>query len=260
MKYVAPSIRETAFNCPHCQAFTSQTWLKLNGSALSQNESLPRIITDEDDHDWSSVEKKEERASIKRLVKEALKRRPFFPSGEREQWGRPLENLWLSRCFNCKEMAVWVYDGLVFPRMAGGPPANPDTPDAIRPDYEEASAILDASPRGAAALLRLCIQKLCKHLGQPGDNINSDIKALVAAGIGSHLQKALDAVRVIGNNAVHPGTLDLRDDRATAETLFRLFNLIVDKTVSEKRLVDEVYSTLPAGALEQIEKRDRRDP
>ncbi|MDU8911428.1 hypothetical protein [Aestuariicoccus sp. MJ-SS9] len=70
------------------------------------------------------------------------------------------------------------------------------------------------------------------------------------------MQQALDAVRVIWNHAVHPGQIDLRDDRATAETLFKLLNLIVDKTISEPKHVAEVYASLPEGAVKAIEKRD----
>lgn len=258
MKYVSPSVRETAFNCPHCHALAAQSWWKIAAQQYNPKDPRPRIITEEDDVYWQNAKGDEAKAKedVLALVRLALERRPFLIGGS-DEWGRPLGNLHLSRCFNCSKFSVWVYDALLFPRQAGGPPANADTPDDIRPDYEEASAILEASPRGAAALLRLCIQKLCKHLGQPGENINSDIRALVASGISSQIQKALDAVRVIGNNAVHPGTIDLRDDRATAETLFRLFNLIVEKTVSEQKMVDEVYASLPPGALKQIADRDK---
>jgi len=126
----------------------------------------------------------------------------------------------------------------------------------IRRDYDEASAILDLSPRGAAALIRLAIQKLCKELGQPGKNINEDIGSLVKAGLDPRVQQALDVVRVIGNYAVHPGQVDLRDDRATAETLFKLLNLIVEKTISEPKHVAEVYASLPEAQTRAIEKRD----
>jgi hypothetical protein len=40
-----------------------------------------------------------------------------------------------------------------------GPPPNPDLPDDLMLDYEEASKIVSLSPRGSAVLLRLAIQK-----------------------------------------------------------------------------------------------------
>ncbi|MEL6643310.1 MAG: DUF4145 domain-containing protein [Pseudomonadota bacterium] len=145
---------------------------------------------------------------------------------------------------------------MVFPQKGEAPPANQDLPPEIARDYDEASSILDLSPRGSAALIRLAIQKLCKFLGQPGDNINADIKALVADGLDPRVQKALDAVRVVGNNAVHPGQMDIQDDRASAESLFRLLNLILEKMISEPKHVDEVYNALPEAARKAIEKRD----
>ncbi|MBK5412085.1 DUF4145 domain-containing protein [Pseudomonas sp. TH34] len=144
----------------------------------------------------------------------------------------------------------------MYPVVGNVVSANQDMSEDVRRDYEEASSILNQSPRGAAALLRLAIQKLCKELGQSGENINTDIKALVAAGLDPRVQQALDAVRVIGNSAVHPGIIDIRDDRATAEALFKLLNLIVDKTISEPKHVQEIYDSLPENLLEAIAKRD----
>ena len=70
------------------------------------------------------------------------------------------------------------------------------------------------------------------------------------------VQKALDIVRVIGNNAVHPGQIDLKDDRATAEELCRLVNLIAEIMITQRKHLDEMYERLPKDALKQIEKRD----
>jgi hypothetical protein len=38
------------------------------------------------------------------------------------------------------------------------------------------------------------------------------------------VQQSLDIVRVIGNDAVHPGQIDLTDDIETATKLFVLIN------------------------------------
>ena len=112
--------------------------------------------------------------------------------------------------------------------------------------------------RGAAALLRLAIQKLCRHFGTPGKNINDDIAALVADGLPPKVQQALDSVRVIGNEAVHPGTLDLRDDLTTAAQLFRLVNFIAQKMITEPKEIDGIYSSLPQRKREEITRRDKR--
>ena len=139
-----------------------------------------------------------------------------------------------------------------------GPAANADLPEHIQKDYEEAKSILHLSPRGAAALLRLCVQQICISLGEPGQNLNKDIGSLVKNGLSIEVQRALDIVRVIGNNAVHPGALDLKDDKETVKSLLLLVNLIADSLISLPKRVGEMYDSLPQGAIEAIENRDKQ--
>lgn len=129
-------------------------------------------------------------------------------------------------------------------------------PDNVREDYLEAASISDKSPRGAAALLRLAIQKLCIDLGQRGKNINEDTANLVKAGLPVQIQKALDIARVIGNNAVHPGVIDLRDKPETVYALYSLINQIVQDRITQINAVNALYSTLPEDARKAIEERD----
>ena len=129
-------------------------------------------------------------------------------------------------------------------------------PADIRLDFEEAAKIVDLSPRGAAALLRLAIQKLVAHLGEKGRDINGDIANLVKKGLDLQIQRALDIVRVIGNEAVHPGQIDLRDDKLMAMQLFDLVNLVVDNMISRPKQIDEMYEKLPEEKRTAIEKRD----
>lgn len=254
MKHVAPSVRETAFNCPHCGALAKQFWHAIRADENNSENPIPIIL----DKDWfDRIDWKNEEDSQRAWAEKIARGRPFLEDSPGNSYGLlHLRNTWVSLCFNCNDIAIWIYDKLIYPQFGEAPPANPDLSEDVRRDYTEASSILDLSPRGAAALVRLAIQKLCKELGQPGKNINDDIKALVANGLDPRIQKALDAVRVIGNNAVHPGSIDLRDDRATAETLFKLLNLIAEKMISEPKHVNEVYDSLPQSARDQIEKRD----
>ena len=163
----------------------------------------------------------------------------------------------ISYCEHCGFPTIWHGDSIVYPLNLSAEPPNQDLPDDVAQDYDEARSILNLSPRGSAALLRLGIQKLCAHLGQPGKNINTDIKALVANGLPPKVQEALDSVRVIGNEAVHPGTIDLNDDRETASQLFKLVNFIAQKMITEPREIDEIYNGLPADKLDGIKDRDK---
>lgn len=259
MKYVSPSVKETAFNCPHCGALAKQFWSAVFISPHEEDAPLPGVIDQERkaQFDFEKVEDKEERQKFKGWVEQMIAGVPFLEKRDKTFYvNRQLRNCSVSSCFNCSKPSVWVYNKLMYPVVGNVPSANIDMPDDIKRDYDEAGAILNQSPRGAAALIRLAIQKLCKELGQPGENINEDIKALVAAGLDARVQQSLDAVRVIGNSAVHPGKIDIRDDRATAEALFKLLNLIVDKTISEPKHVQEIYESLPGNLLEAISRRD----
>ena len=160
-----------------------------------------------------------------------------------------------SFCARCKSFAIWLDDVLVYPLTSTAPPANPDLPADVGTDYAEAASVLPYSPRASAALLRLAIEKLCKFLGEKGA-LNDAIGALVKRGLSITVQQALDVVRVTGNYAVHPGEIDLRDDRETARSLFALVNLIADAMISEPKRVAAMFEALPEGQRTAIEKRD----
>ena len=145
---------------------------------------------------------------------------------------------------------------MVFPDAMTAEPPNDDMPEDVKADFEEARSILSKSPRGAAALLRLAIQRLMPHLDEEGKDLNKDIGNLVKKGLAVKIQKALDVVRVTGNGAVHPGQIDLNDTPETANTLFVLVNLIVEAMITHPNLVDTTYDSLPEEKREGIENRD----
>ena len=162
----------------------------------------------------------------------------------------------MSRCTHCSQLAYWLFEKLVHPASRSAPPPNSDLSEDIKRDYNEAASIEHQSPKGAAALLRLCLQRLCKDLGQKGENINADIQALVKDGLAVEIQQALDVVRVVGNNAVHPGAIDLDDSPETVSALFLLINAIADRMITQRKKVAELYGALPASVREAITKRD----
>lgn len=177
-------------------------------------------------------------------------------SGHKNNYGQS-NDFQISMCAHCDKMCVWIEGDMVYPLQITVPPPNNDLPDEIKSDYLEAATILKLSPRGSAALLRLAIQKLCQHLGGSGKNINNDIKLLVSKGLPEPIQQALDTVRVVGNNAVHPGTINFDDDSKTAEHLFGLINIIADFMITRPIHVASVYkSVVPKSQQEAIDKRD----
>ncbi len=204
--HVVPTIAAKSFSCPHCGALASQHWYDVYADQRtpknppkvvdkSDVEELRSRITETDDHVLRDLHKK------------------WLPKYERLSLGLPfletrlknayvaydVSNLIISRCFSCAKIAIWRYDTLLYPPNKYDVLPNPDLDPSIQADFEEARTVVEASPRSAAALLRLCVQKLCNQLGQPGKNINTDIGSLVAAGLPATIQKALDLVRVIGN-------------------------------------------------------------
>jgi hypothetical protein len=91
-----------------------------------------------------------------------------------------------------------------------------------------------------------------------GKNLNEDIGELVKQGLPVQVQQSLDIVRVVGNNQVHPGVLDVRDDAAMATTLFELVNIIVEDRIARPQQVAALCAKLPETARKQIEQRDAK--
>ncbi|MES2381072.1 MAG: DUF4145 domain-containing protein [Bacteroidota bacterium] len=214
----------SSFNCPICGAYS--------------------------EHIWSYADKYDKKRAN---------------SGGQKEWQGNIAELVFSQCKHCQKHTIWLDNRhtderrMLFPTAGSAPLANADMPDDIKKDFEEARGIVELSPRGATALLRLAVQKLCKHLGEKGENINEDIGNLVKKGLPEKMQKALDSVRVIGNNAVHPGQIDLTDDREAAYKLFGFVNIITDILITQPKQIDDFYSfKIPEGAKAAIDKRDNR--
>ena len=260
----APSIERTSFACPHCGAHATQHWFNTFVARISGERSTPSIPS------MASVEQIEEEAdetndlkrralllSIGKHFSRLLLCEPFIEKNEKTLYNPPsLENVFVSNCFTCSKPAIWLHDRLIYPPLMTGPSPNSDLSDDVRRDFEEARRILDQSPRGAAALLRLAVEKICIELGAQGGNIDQRIASLVAKGLPREVQQALDVVRVIGNEAVHPGQVDIRDDRDTASKLFELVNFIAYDRISRPKQIAGVYEMIPEGKRKAIELRN----
>lgn len=134
---------------------------------------------------------------------------------------------------------------------------SPDMPAPVKKDYEEANAVFLVSPRASAALLRVAIEKLCNEINKSDDSVFEGIGKLVKKGLDEKVQRALDIVRVTGNEAVHPGQIDFNDTPETAQRLFKLVNIIVERLITLPKEIDDVYDGLPEDKRKAIENRDK---
>lgn len=246
---ITPSVEKKSFTCPNCGVLSQQEWFNVQLVSAVVNSILhdahytyrPRLKSYQQD-DFDKFVEHIRQTNDKRLP-------GFVPRG-----------FSLATCQSCRKCSLWADGVLVAPRLTHVPKANQDMGQNIQALYAEAASVLTESPRGAAALLRLALQHLLVQLGKPGKNINNDIKDLVAGGLSPRIQQALDVLRVVGNNAVHPGQIDMDDSRDVAAKLFQVLNFIAEEMITKPRELNELYSTvMPEEAKQYINKRDGRE-
>ncbi|MCB4763630.1 MAG: DUF4145 domain-containing protein, partial [Sulfurovum sp.] len=137
---------EEQFHCPHCNVFAKQLWSHIKANS---------------NDNWYNS-----------FVNECSRFTECFPS----EWS-------VSKCEHCANLVIWNDEDIIFPKKILVKNPNSDLTQEIQNDYLEAARVFNESPRASAALLRLALQKLCKQLGEKGENINEDIKSLVKKGL-----------------------------------------------------------------------------
>jgi hypothetical protein len=217
-EYFPPTLGKGEYHCPHCNVYAKQAYAHLHSLAQF---SWPSVV---DQH---------------------------------TKFAEPLPKDWIvTKCERCDQYVVWRAGKMIYPKKMIAAPPNADMAADVKADYVEAGNVFSDSPRAAAALLRLALQKLCKQLGEKGENINDDIKNMVSRGLNPLVQKSLDALRITGNNAVHPGEINLKEEPAKVLKLFELLNFIANKMITEPKEIESFYEDLPAGAREAVQRRD----
>jgi hypothetical protein len=203
---VEPQLGGESFSCPHCNAVAHQDWFSL--FLKPENATEVVVLTLEA---LMLAKGNESDQLVQRLKDNVL-------AYEYQEHPRNLKvkllNLHVSRCYNCKGFTVWVRDRLVFP-IKGNEPLDIIEADfrqveedvqahgedeEVSEDFEEAAAILNKFPRGAAALTRVCIQNMMPLLKQTGKNLDENISSLVRKGLEVEIQQAMDVLQVVLNS------------------------------------------------------------
>ena len=247
--YHSPELHKKEFNCPICGVYAHQTWHCLFAAQVKCEDGSPfypdgRIFWDEFD-DVSTIR-------ISGGVTEELER-----SSDDKLSYEIASDLQLSLCQRCEHATIWFGTETVYPSQGGfWPEPNADIPSPIAGVYNEARQIANMSPKAACALLRLCAEMLCDHLGAGSGTLNTKIAKLEKQdGFPQKLQQMLDVVRIRGNEAVHAGVIDDSDTSEHTLTMMNCINLIADRFISQDKEVDRAYSSLPTSAKAQIKER-----
>ncbi len=246
--YIRPTINEKQFTCPHCKVLAMQTWvtksLGVNGNygSFLVYDILDRHLFNLDDTGSLGP-----RDAMLRSIKE-----------EKERKRKVLNDFDISICANCSKATIWIDGNLVVPKALQVPEANEDMPEKVKEIYYEAAEVFNTSVKSSGALLRLATQYLCEELGYEKMNINDAIKIMVENGLDKRVERSLDIIRVIGNNAVHPGEINLDEKKEDVIKLFSLLNFIVKSMITDEKEINELFQSLPEGAKNGIEKRNSK--
>lgn len=172
-----------------------------------------------------------------------------------------IQDLDIVYCQNpeCKKYSLWKDQTMIFPQKILMPIAHIDMPEDVKEIYNEARQVSNLSPRAAAALLRVVLEKLTIYLGEKDGELNTRIANLSKKGLPQKVIQSLDIVRITANEGgSHAGEIDLTgaDNLGIVYKLFWLINFIVEKMISEPKHIEEMFSTLPKDKIKGITERD----
>lgn len=145
----------------------------------------------------------------------------------------------------------------VFPDQV--PPPNRGLPKAAADLYQEAREVAAASPRSAAALLRVALEALLDDLHPSGGKLVDRIDELHAGGLPTPQTQAMDVLRLIGNEAAHAGTVHDADNPETVRQLFHYLNYLAESSETVRRIAAS-YQALPKHKRAEAERRRQRRP
>ncbi|MEU0314990.1 DUF4145 domain-containing protein [Nocardioides sp. NPDC006273] len=156
----------------------------------------------------------------------------------------------------CLKFSIWHHETMVFPLNRQGEKPHPDMPGDVLAIYNEAREVAPVSRKSAAGLLRLALQMLVDELEPGRGKIDTKIGALVQKRLDPQVQQAMDVLRIVGNESVHPGEINLDEDDDLLPALFNLVNIIVDQVIARPKHIGGLFAKLPEAKLAAIERRD----
>ena len=226
--YMEPRLGAASFSCPHCNTVAHQDWYSL--FLNPENAAEIRVLTPETVIVSTLRQGEAQRDNIKEVdqLVERLKKNEL--TYQYQKHPQPLKvrmaNLHMSNCHGCNGFSLWVGGVLVFPTKVD------QTSELVEEDVEEAAAILEKFPRGATALMRVCIQKLVPLLKENGKELNNYVSSLVHKGLEMEIQQAMEVLQVL---RADPGQLSQLEAQADKETARRFLDSL--KAVIERRML-----------------------
>lgn len=249
MDNFAPAFNEPSFRCPNCSAYAQQHWAR----ELTYTDDLAgtqaRNVFDQNpDNIWGDIARatclacKDDSVWMKSDLFVPEVKLPF---GTRQQ-DKP----------SYMKVTRWV---MIWPKESAAPLPHEALPEELKELHSEARAVLTDSPRAAAALLRLLMEKLLQDTTGTTNRLNDQIGLLVERGtFDQRLQETADTIRVSGNKAVHPAEIQSQGDTAeVALAMFELVNFLVEDLIARPGRIAHLYqSTVTGGVLDAISRRD----
>ena len=164
-----------------------------------------------------------------------------------------IKDISMLQCTACEKYIIFNRETQIYPIIANIEDPNPDMPEDIKKDYDEARNIYNLSVRGSCALLRLALDKLLIYLDIKGKTLFNKINAYCDRFEPDETMKqALHSIRIVGNESVHPGTFNVEDNKDIALLLFEILNDIAYEHITKKKKREEMFKKLPENTIKNI--------
>ncbi len=249
-KIIKPEKKKANFTCPVCNVVAEQDWIDSHIVSERIGSFNTHLYLENRNKYQSHISER-----IRNFIDQILNQYIY------NFIGKIIPNdLSISRCNACKDISIWVGDKMIHPKQLTAPLAHIDMPKPVKELYEEARLISNDSPRAAAALLRVALEKLTEELGEKTGTLNNRIGNLHKRGLPKTVISSLDIVRIFANEGgAHAGEIDLTGEYGVeiVNTLFWLVNIIVEKTISEPKEIKKKFDQISKNKRDGIKNRDK---